>query len=69
MPMTDYYQWLVDFLFQISIIDYTQMYISLDSSDFAILQKTKITTCDIPGCVAGAQKIQTISDNISLKFI
>ena len=45
------------------------MYISLDSSEFAILQKTKITTCDIPGCVAGAQKIQTISDNISLKFI
>ena len=42
--------------------------ISLDSSDDAILiiQKIKITTCDFPGCVAGANKIQTTSENISL---
>ena len=35
--------------------------ISLDSSDDAIviLQSTKKTTCDVPGCVAGANKSQT----------
>ena len=40
--------------------------ISLDSSDDAILiiQKIKITTCDFPGCDAGANKIQTTSENI-----
>ena len=40
--------------------------ISLDSSDDAILilQNTKITTCDVPGCVAGANKSQTTYENI-----
>ena len=34
--------------------------ISLDSSDDAIviLQNTKITTCNVPGCVASANKSQ-----------
>ena len=41
--------------------------ISLDSSDDAIviLQNTKITTCDVPGCVAGANKSQTKYENIN----
>ena len=40
--------------------------ISLDSSDDAILilQNTKITTCDVQGCVAGANKSQTTYENI-----
>ena len=40
--------------------------ISLDSSDDAIviLQNTKKTTCDVPGCVAGANKSQTTYENI-----
>ena len=43
--------------------------IPLHSSDDAILvqQKTKITTCDVPGCVAGASKVQTTYENISFK--
>ena len=40
--------------------------ISLDSFDDAIviLQNTKITACDVPGCVAGANKSQTTYKNI-----
>ena len=35
--------------------------ISLDSSDDTILQTTKITTCDVPVCVAGAHIWKYIS--------
>ena len=40
--------------------------ISLDSSDDAIviLQNTKKTTCDVPGCVAGANKRQTTYEKL-----
>ena len=50
-----------------------QSYISSDSSEsnetFSILQKAKRTPCDVPGCVAGASKIQTKYKNIPFKFI
>ena len=38
--------------------------ISLDSSDDANSENKKITTCDVPGCVAGANKSQTTYGNI-----
>ena len=38
----------------------------LDGSDDAFLIIQKKTTCDVPGCVAGANMIQTTSENISL---
>ena len=34
-----------------------------------IIQKTKIKTCDVPGCVASANKIQITAENISFKLI
>ena len=39
----------------------------LSDDAILIIMKTKRTFCDIPGCVAGASKIQTESENISLK--
>ena len=38
--------------------------ISLVSSDDTILQNTKITTSNVPGCVAGANKSQITYENI-----
>ena len=40
--------------------------ISMDSSDdvILILQNTQITTSNVPGCVAGANKSQTTYENI-----
>ena len=41
-------------------------YISLDSCDDAILmlQNTKITACDVLGCVPGSNESQTTYENI-----
>ena len=45
--------------------------VSLDDSDDGILiiQKTKITTCDILGSIASKNKIQTTSENIPFELV